>query len=74
MKWLNQTTKPDAVEWSGFNSELRQNIDMTRKPKTMYMFGSAVHNILSHPDTILTTVDCICDTLKCFGSTWINME
>ena len=53
-QWLNSLSQgQDAMEWNGFNNELSRSHGVL-KPATIYMFGPLIDAPTSQPDTILT--------------------
>ena len=62
-------------EWGGFNSQLaRQSTGCTKRGPSMYLFGPLINAPPAHPDTVLTSVMCMMQSLTDIGMTYIHLS
>ena len=62
-------------EWGGFNSQLaRQSTGCTNRGPSMYLFGPLINAPPAHPDTVLTSVMCMMQSLTDLGMTYIHVS
>ncbi len=74
VKWLNNLSKEDdAMEWNGFNKNLSKSVDNI-KPATVYMIGPLIDAPSSHPDTILTTITYMQESLLDMGMKKVHLS
>ena len=75
--WLSHVhTEDTPVEWAGFNAYLdRQEASTsTKKPNTLVVFGPLLDAPPAHPDTVLTTLIYLENTLNTFGMQYAHLS
>jgi hypothetical protein len=74
MQWLNSLSHgQNSMEWNGFNNQLARGNGIL-KPASTYMFGPLIDAPPSHPDTILTTLAYMQQSLLDMGMTYDNVS
>ena len=70
-KWLNTL----SMEWSGFNNQLaREEGSSSLKPGTVHLIGHLIDAPPSHPDTVLTSLIYMKESLAEQGMTYTNIS
>ena len=73
-EWLNSLGQGhNAMEWNGFNNQLARTSSTLKKAST-YMFGPLIDAPPSHPDTILTTLMYMQQSLVDMGMTYAHVS
>ena len=75
--WLSHVhTEDKPVEWAGFNAYLDQQeaSTSTKKPKTLVVFSPLLDAPPAHPDTVLTTLIYLENTLNTFGMQYAHLS
>lgn len=73
VKWLNALMmENEAMEWNGFNNDLSRSLGII-KPATNYMFGPLIDAPPSHPDTIITTLTYMQESLLDMGMMKVHL-
>ena len=71
--FFNQLNGPEAIEYSDFNAQEDRKEKNPKAPKTLFVFGPLLNFPPSHPDTVLTTMQFLLDSLKKFGMEYANI-
>ena len=73
-QWLNSLNEgQNAMEWNGFNNQLARNMGKIQMSST-YMFGPLINALPSHPDTLLTTLTYMQQSLLDMGMTYAHVS
>lgn len=72
MGWLNSLKQEDPMEWNGFNNEMARR-EGKAHPANRYMFGPLLDAPPSHPDTILTTLTYMQNSLVDMGMEKVHL-
>ena len=75
--WLSHVhTEDKPVEWAWFNAYLdrKEASTSTKKPKTLVVFGPLLDAPPAHPDTVMTTLIYLENTLKTFGMQYAHVS
>ena len=67
-------THEHAMEWAGFNNRESRNSHFEKKLASTYMFGPLIDGKASHPDTVLTSLECVKKTLVEMGMSNIHIS
>ena len=63
--YFSQLPMPDAIEFSGYNAKEDRQEEQPQSTKTIFVFGPLLNS--RHPDTLLTTMQYLLQSLQSFG-------
>ena len=73
--WLSSLFSDQSMEWYGFNNQLaREQTTSATKPVTVYLFGPLIDAPPSHPDTVLTSLLYMKESLRELGMNYANLS
>ena len=75
--WLSHVhTEDKPVEWAWFNAyvDRKEASTSTKKPNTLVVFGPLLDAPPAHPDTVMTTLIYLENTLKTFGMQYAHVS
>ena len=72
--FYNNLNGGDPIEFSGYNAKEDRKENIPIAPKTLFVFGPLLNSPPSHPDTVLTTMHFLLNSLKNFGMEYAHIS